>query len=807
MPDRVYSFRDEVPAIDIDEPSLPQPWIHYLSNGEMHAFVSQAGGGFAWWQDAIARRLSRYRMHHLPTDRPGFYLYVAEEGQQAFCPTYQPTCVPLDTWRCSFLPGKAVFTCEKEGLALEQQLYITPDENLLVWDVTVANRTQRARTLDLTAYVELSQLDWLNEQLYGYYWRHMLKTWQTQEGLLYYLYQYRAADEYLPAPLVFFGATEKAHSFTTDRAAFMGAYRDESNPAAIEKHSCGNETMLSGEPCFAYQVRKTILGNGTLRLCWFLGVAKNGLTDFQQADQEAQRMAALARDAAWLDGQREKLSLNWQQYLGKGCCRLPDEQLQRMISVWGPVNCMTTARYSRAVNVEAPGIRGLGFRDTAQDMLPMCHRAPQMAKAMLKRLLSKQFPTGNAVHLIPLNPHELPDARTRCDSHLWLPILLYTYLAETGDFDVLTERVPCLSPENHLSECGVMSVWEHMMAAVRLTDSHLGAHGLPLTLKGDWNDIIGKFSEKGKGESVFAAMQYLVCLKLLKEIAAYRHLPEEEYLTQLEAKIKSNIEKNAYNGAWWYRCFDDEGNPIGGPDSTYGKLWLNPQSWAVISDVGTRQQQLSAMRHVDDQLKTRVGLRLISPGFATYPETNDPFTGYNPGNGENGAIFCHANAWAVIAQALLGDGDRAWEYYSLLAPQKALERVGLQVYKAEPYAWASNIVGPDNPKHGWANVTHITGTAAWMEMAAYHYLLGIRPKLNGLKISPVMPRPWRHMEVSYDYRGTMIHMYVENPDGVSGGVKRVMVDGAEAADGFVDWSTIQGKREVRIDVLLGDRNA
>lgn len=302
-------------------------------------------------------------------------------------------------------------------------------------------------------------------------------------------------------------------------------------------------------------------------------------------------------------------------------------------------------------------------------------------------------------------------------------------------------------------------------------------------------------------------MQYLVCLKLLKEIAAYRHLPEEEYLTQLEAKIKSNIEKNAYNGAWWYRCFDDEGNPIGGPDSTYGKLWLNPQSWAVISDVGTRQQQLSAMRHVDDQLKTRVGLRLISPGFATYPETNDPFTGYNPGNGENGAIFCHANAWAVIAQALLGDGDRAWEYYSLLAPQKALERVGLQVYKAEPYAWASNIVGPDNPKHGWANVTHITGTAAWMEMAAYHYLLGIRPKLNGLKISPVMPRPWRHMEVSYDYRGTMIHMYVENPDGVSGGVKRVMVDGAEAADGFVDWSTIQGKREVRIDVLLGDRNA
>ena len=807
MAEHVYTFRDEIPAIDIWEPSLPQPWIHYLSNGEMHAFISQAGGGFTWWRDAIACRLSRYRMHHLPADRPGFYLYVAEEGQPAFCPTYQPTRTPLDSWQCSFQPGMAVFSCKKEDLSVSQELYITPDENLLVWDVTITNHSRQLRSPDLTAYVELSQLDWMNEQLYGYYWRHMLKTWQTDDGLLYYLYQHRGANEYLPAPLVFFGTSEKVHSFSTDRAAFMGNYRDESDPQAIERHACGNETMLSGEPCFAIQVHKSIQPGEAVRISWFLGVAKEGLTSFQNADQEARRMAALGKDLNWLDQQRKKLSSGWLQYLGKGCCRLPDEQLQRMISIWGPINCMTTARYSRAVNVEAPGIRGLGFRDTAQDMLPMCHRAPQMARMMLAHLLSKQFPTGNAVHLIPLNPHALPDARTRCDSHLWLPILLYTYLAETGDFEFLNEEVPCLSPQDHLSTCDPMTVWQHMMAAVRFTETHMGAHGLPLTLKGDWNDIIGKFSEKGKGESVFAAMQYLVCLKLLKEVAAYRHLPEEKHLAQLADRIKSTIEKNAYNGAWWYRCFDDAGSPIGGPDSAYGKLWLNPQSWAVISGVGTRDQQLSGMRHVDAELKTMVGLRLISPGFATYPETDDPFTGYNPGNGENGAVFCHANAWAVIAQALLGDGDRAWEYYSLLAPQKALERVGLNVYKAEPYAWASNIVGPDNPKHGWANVTHITGTAAWMEMAAYHYLLGIRPKLNGLQIAPVMPRQWRHMEVNYDYRGTMIRMYVENPDALSSGVKKVTIDGIEAAGGFVDWNTLHGKQEVRIDVLLGDKDA
>ena len=329
MTDRIYAYRDAIPSIDIFEPSLPQPWIHYLSNGELHAFVSQAGGGFAWWKDAIARRLSRYRMHHLPADRPGFYLYIAEEGHKPFTPTYQPVCTKLDNWRCSFVPGKAIFNCEKDGLHAEQRQYITPDENLLVWDVQILNQTMIDRVLDLTAYVELSQLDWMNEQLYGYYWRHMLKTWQTDDGLLYYLYQYREANEYLPAPLVFFGSSEEMHSFSTDRTAFMGAYRDESNPKAIEHHACGNETILSGEPCFAIQVRREIKAGETIRLSWFLGIAKNGLKEFSNADRSARRMAALGRNSAWLDLQQEKLSHSWQSYLNKGSCCLPDEQLTR----------------------------------------------------------------------------------------------------------------------------------------------------------------------------------------------------------------------------------------------------------------------------------------------------------------------------------------------------------------------------------------------------------------------------------------------------------------------------------------------
>ena len=798
---KTYEFHDQTPSVDILNPSLPQPWIHYLSNGRLHAFVSQAGGGFTWWKDAVECRLSRYRMFHLPIDRPGFYLYVAEEGQETFCPTYQPVAAPVEDYRASFRPGTAVYSCGKNGLKLAQQMYITPDEDMLVWDVTVENTTGAVRTLDLTAYTELAQLKWLNEQLYGYYWRHMLKTWQ-EDSLLYYLYHFSEGTDYLPTPLVFFGSSEQMHSFSTDRSAFMGNYRDESNPAAVENHCCGGETMLSGEPCFALQVRKTLQPGEKTRISWFMGAAENALAEFAQAKEQAARMAALGRDLGWLDSQKEKLGAAWSQYLHAAGCVLPDKDLERMISTWAPINCMTTARYSRAVNVEAPGVRGLGFRDTTQDMIAMCPRQPEMARNMLKHLLSKQFPAGCAVHLIPLSPFEKPDSRTRCDSHLWLPMLLYGYLADTGDYSILEEEVPCLSPEDDLSPCNPITVWEHMLAAMDFTESHLGEHGLPLTLKGDWNDIIGKFSQKRKGESVFAAEQYIVCLKLLSEIAEARGLPQAQLLRQRLEKQKAAVEQHAHNGKWWYRCFTDAGEPIGDEESLFGKLWLNPQSWAVLSGVGTAQQNREAFNHVYNTLKTDTGLRLIYPGFKTYPEVTDPFTGYNPGNGENGAIFCHANGWAVIAQALLGDGDRAWEFYELLAPQKALERVGLDTYRAEPYAWASNIVGPENPKHGWANVTHITGTAAWMDIAANQFLLGIRPKLGGVELAPVMKHDWKEMQARRVYRGTEIAVTVKNPNGATSGVKAITVDGVPFEKPFLPADYLAGKETVQVEILL-----
>ena len=800
---QAYQFCDDVCGIDIMEPSLPQPWIHYLSNGELHAFVSQAGGGFAWWKDPVACRLTRYRMFHLPTDRPGFYLYI-KEGNDVFCPTYHPVKRSLDTWQCSFFPGRSVYEIRNQTLTACQEMYITPEENLLVWDVSIRNEAERDQSFKLTAYTELSQMKWLTEQMYGYYWRHMIKTWKNEDNLLCYLYQFREHTDYLPAPLVFFGSSEKLCSFSTDRNAFMGAYRDESMPMSVERGECKNEEITSGEPCFAYQTEALIPTGKTVRFSFFLGVAPDALNSFEKAEKNAKRMAKLGRDLTWLDTQKQKLNLQWAHYLHAARCRLPDADLQRMISIWGPINCMTTARYSRAVNTEAPGVRGIGYRDSAQDMMAMSDRCPDMALETFLTLLSKQFPEGNAVHLIPLNPNEKPDARTRCDSHLWLPMLLYSILVETGDYAVLQQRVPCLSPADHSSPCEETTVWEHMLAAVSFTETHLGEHGLPLTLAGDWNDIIGKFSGKGRGESVFAAMQYRICLKLLAEISERQNLPEAQMLQMQAERQKTAIEQYCYSGAWWCRCFDDDGKMVGDSGSQFGKIWLNPQSWAVMSDVGSLEQKTSAMEQVYQQLRTDTGIKLLHPGFKTYPEISDPFTGYNPGNGENGAIFCHANAWAIIAEAILGHGDRAWEYYELLAPQKVMERMGLDVYRAEPYAWASNIVGPENAKHGWGNVTHISGTAAWMKIAAERFLLGIRPNLYGVELAPVMKRKWKQMYAERLWRGTRICMTVNNPCGGSSRIEKIIVDGKQSATPFLPAEELCGKDVVQIEVTLGD---
>lgn len=798
-----YIFDDEKRSICIEKTDMPGPWINYLSNGHMHGFVSQCGGGLLWIENAAKYRITRYRMHNLPIDSPGFYIYIREKDGTVWSPTFRPIETKLDKFNANHFPGKTVFTAEKNNLEAVLTLFIMLEYDILTWKLDIINKNNSSTEIDVFAYAELSQQRWLDEQTNGYYWRHMHKTWFDRDSqTIQYLYQFPAPGDVEKLPLVYFASNRKIQSFSGDRDAFVGNYRYEKNPIAVEKGICGNEEIQSGEPCAALHTKIHINANCKENVTFYLGAVSGGLTHCNELQEKIKLDLNELRNIKKVDEQENKLDSWWNEFLGKFECMIPDENAQRQINIWGPIDSVNTARYSRSVNANAPGTRTLGFRDTCQDMLAITYRNSEVAKDRLKFLMSKQYKTGNAIHCLGFNDDDLPDYHTRCDDHMWLAFLVYSLIAETGDVNLLNETVPYLGVD-HLSEGEEATVWEHLIAGVNFTENNLGEHGLPLTLRGDWNDIIGKFSQKGKGESVFAAQQYVVVLNYMIEIAEFIDDNNSlEYLKKCKEKQVENITRHSWNGEWWYRCFDDDGNPIGSKKNDFGKIWLNSQTWAVISETGTREQQRNAMDAVKKYLDTDMGLVKLTPGFETWPNVKDPFSGYNPGNGENGAVFCHAHTWAIIAEAKLGNSELAWKYYNDLIPHNIISKIGVDKYKAEPYSWCSNIVGYPNNKQGWGNISHISGTVAWMNVAATQYLLGVRPVLDGIVFEPCIPKKWDEYTVKRVYRGVKLNIKFLNPEHKSGGVTNIEVNGEIINNNHLPYELIKNLNEANIKVVL-----
>ncbi len=801
-----YIFNDDERNISIKRYNTPSPWINYLSNGHMHAFVSQCAGGMLWVDNAALCRITRYRMYNLPIDSPGFYIYIKDEDGTVWSPSFRPAEEKLDSFEAKHYPGKTVFVAEKGGLEAKLTLFIMPDYDILTWKLDVTNKTGVDKKLDVFAYVELSQHRWLDELTNGYYWRHMLKTWFDKETqTVQYLYHFHKPIDEEEVPLVYFGSNREIVSYSGDRDAFMGNYRYEKNPIAVENGICGNEEIQSGEPCAALHIKLNIAGTDKQNVNFYLGTKERALNHIKEVNEEIKKELDVLRKTENTNSQEQKLDKWWDEFLDKHQCEIPDKTAQRQINIWGPIDSVHTARYSRSINVSAPGTRTLGFRDTCQDMLAITYRKPEFAKERLKLLMSQQYKDGNAIHCTGFFKTDLPDYHTRCDDHLWLAFLVYSLIAETNDKELLFEKVPYLAAD-HLSKGEDATVWEHLLAGVKFTENHLGKHGMPLTLKGDWNDIIGKFSEKGEGESVFAAQQYVVVLNYMLELC---ELLEDktclDYLNDCKKRQVESIEKYAWNGKWWYRCFDDENNPLGSEKDEFGKIWLNSQTWAAISEIGTYEQRRNAMDAVSEKLDTGVGIMKLTPGFETWPYVKNPFNGYNPGNGENGAVFCHAHTWAVIAEAKLKNAKLAWKYYNDLLPDNIINKIGVERYKSEPYSWCSNIIGYPNNKQGWGNISHISGTVAWMNVAATQYLLGVRPTLTGVVFDPCILSEWKEYSVKREWRGIMLDVTVLNPDGVETGVAYLECNNKRYDANFLPYEDIKALKNATVKVVMGNK--
>lgn len=803
-----YRFNDEQREIEFHRFDLPSPWINYLSNGTMHAFVSQAGGGMTWWHSPIAFRLTRYRFYNLPIDSPGFYIYIRMKDGTVWSPTFRPCRTNVDERKAIHAPGHSVFIAKKDGLEARLTLFMAQEYDALIWKLRLRNDSGRDIDCDVFAYVELSQFLSKEENTLGYYLK-----WNTravfEEKLQAVTYAYTAwmHPRKEESPLVWFGSDRTIEAFCCDRDAFCGNYREESDPVEVEQGRLSNTNLQGGEPCAALQTGVSLEAGTETTINYYLGVSEGALANYEKAMCHAEEALTALRAPGAVERQFDLCRTWWQEHLSVYQCDIPDASAERQINTWNPLQCVHTARYSRSISSSASGVRGIGFRDSAQDLLAQAYRKPEWAYEMLCYLASQQFEDGHPVHI--MWPEERAPAQdiTRSDNHLWLVYLAYAIVAESGDVSLLDKEVPFLAPDM-ISHTGGASLWDHLLRGIDFTEKHMGEHGLPLILFSDWNDHLGPFGRKGKGESIMVSQQLIYALRQLSELAELRG--DDEAVERFAARIRQQeaaLDAVAWDGDWYLRGLDDDGNGIGSHTAEHMRIWLNTQSWMVIANAGKKEQMLHAMDSAEQELGTGLGLLLNAPGFPGWPDQGAAMVnGLPAGYSENGGVFCQANCWAIMAEGLLGRGDIAWDLYRQMVPHEIIQKIGMENYQSEAYAYCSTLLGVANERFGRGCVSQVTGTAAWMDVVATQYLLGVRPTLKGLLIDPTIPNDWEHYTVKRIYRGCQLTIDVENPDRVQHGVCSLSVNGTEldlTNGALLTESLLSGRKAVSVRVVMG----
>jgi len=599
-----------------------------------------------------------------------------------------------------------------------------------------------------------------------------------------------------------FTATVPAASFDGDRRVFLGRneYGSWASPEALKKPSLSNSTCHRGDNIGALQLVLGDLNPGKLkRFAVLLGQSAQ-LSDASPVIRKLSDLKAL-------DDAKAALARSWAGFLDVFSVKTPDAAFDSMVNVHNPRQCHTTKNWSRDLSLYQLGLggRGMGYRDSSQDVLGAMTLMPGECRDLIEKILSVQKREGNAMHqFYPLtmeasvgDSHESPDRpHWYGDDHLWPIFSVAAYLRETGDLAWLDKELPFYDKDQNKKPIESASVYEHLKRAIEFTRTHTGAHGLPLLGFADWNDTVNLPSG---AESLFIANQYGKALRDLREIAEARG--DKAYARELDTAydaMRDAFEKNGWDGEWYVRYFDHNGNPIGSHKAEKGKIWINSNTWAVLSGFASAERAAKALESVNQHLNTKFGIKLSAPGYNGFDHTIGGVTTYPPGAKENGGVFLHTNPWAMIAETMLGHGDRAFEYYTQINP--AAKNDLIEVYEAEPYCYPQNILGDEHPQFGLARNTWLSGTSSWTYVAATQHILGIRPEFGGLRIDPCLPSAWKGFSAERTYRGARYKITVSKPEGICKGVKSVTVDGKKLEGNLVP---VLGAGEHVVEVLMG----
>ncbi len=796
-------FDDEKREYVITRPDTPAPWANYLGSPEYGAVISNNAGGYSFAKSGANGRILRYVFNGF--DQPGRYIYLRDNNSKDYwSASWQPVGKDLASYQSKCHHGTAYTRMEADysGIHSEALYYVPLGKSYEVWNLKVTNNTDAARSLNITGYAEFTnnnnyEQDQVNLQYSMFITRTAFeedRIRQTIHGNLDGLEDGEEVDNKLAIDRFFGLAGAKVASYCGDREKFIGRYHGYGNPAGVINGDLGGELGYNENGCGALTTTLTLASGETKEIAFVLGM---------KYKDEADRILGSYENPSQTCAQELKeLVTYWHEKLSHFQVKTPSPAFDTMINTWNAYNCFMTFIWSRAASFIYCGLRnGYGYRDTVQDIQGIIHLAPEMAVEKIRFMLSAQVDNGGGLPLVKFthNPgHEdTPDDASyvqetghpayRADDALWLFPTVYKYISESGNMAFIDEVIP-------FANKGEATVYEHLKRAVDFSMKHLGPHGLPAGLYADWNDCLrlGK-----KGESSFVALQYFYAMTILKKFAVYKK--EDAYIAFLDEKQKElgeRIQNLCWNEDRFIRGFTEKGEVIGKRTDKEANMWLNPQSWAVISGLATQEQADKALDRVHEQLNTEYGAVLMDP-----PYHFDAFDGalaviYNAGVKENSGIFSQSQGWIILAEALCGHGERAFGYFEENAPSAQNDRA--EIRKLEPYCYGQFTEGKASPHFGRSHVHWLTGTASTVMVGCVEGILGMRPDFGGLKIAPSIPKEWNGFEIDKDFRGSHLHIVVKNPNHVESGFQSLKVNGRQMDGNYIPADLLERENEVEL---------
>jgi len=784
-------FDDQKREYVITNPRTPYPWINYLGCEEFFSIVTNTAGGYSFYKDARLRRITRYRYNNVPVDDGGKYFYINENGK-VWSPGWKPVKTELDRYECRHGMGYTQITGEVDQLEAEVLYMVPVGYHGEIQRVKLINHSDRKRSFSLFSFVEWCLWDALDDNTN---FQRNFSTGQVEivDSTIYHKTEYRERRDHY----AFYTVNEKVSGLDTDREAFVGLYNGFDAPDAVMECQSRNSHAHGWSPVASHHLQLELEPGEQKELVFVLGYVEVPVADKFVQNQvinkaPAEEMIARFQSSADVDRAKKELATFWDDLLSVYQLEHPEQELNRAVNVWNQYQCMVTFNFSRSASFFESGIgRGMGFRDSNQDLIGFVHQVPERARERIIDIASTQFEDGSAYHQYQPLTKKGNDAvgSNFNDDPLWLILGCDEYIKETGDWTILDEMVPFDNDESKKA-----TLFEHLKRSFYHVVHNLGPHKLPLIGRADWNDCLNLncFSESpgepsqttenkegGVAESVFIAGMFVLYGDAFVKLCEKRGQNEEA----IEAAghigdMKKVVDEHGWDGKWFIRAYDHFGEKVGSDEREEGKIFIESQGMCIMAGIGLDDGRArTALDSVKERLDCEYGIVLNNPAFTKYHVQYGEISTYPEGYKENAGIFCHNNPWIMIAEVLEGNGDAAWDYFRKICPPY-LEEIS-DLHKTEPYVYSQMIAGKDAFKPGEAKNSWLTGTASWNFYAISQYILGIRADYDGLRISPVIPKAWDGYTVTRKFRGATYRIEVSNPDHVSAGVKQLTLNGEQ----------------------------